>query len=100
MRKRTRLETEVDDHRDMVGGLVPASAVTVDAGGGERADQRRCDPNMVEPAAAVGGGPVAGAVAPPGIEALFGGHEMAHRVDKAAGLLQRAESGDFDPPVA
>src|SRR5689334_7215120 len=66
----------------------------------QRSDERRRQPDMVETAAAVARRPVAVAITPPRIEPLFRWYEMAHRVDKPAGLLQRAEPGDFDRRMA
>src|SRR6476619_6376290 len=55
---------------------------------------------MIEAAAPVRSGPVAVAVAPPGVEPLVRRHEMAHRIDETAGTLQTAEPLDLDWRVA
>ena len=66
----------------------------------EAADQIRRHPDMVETAAAVARRPVAVAIAPPSVEPLLRRHEMAHRIDKPAGALQRAEPLDLDRRMA
>ena len=51
---------------------------------------------MIEPAAAVGGRPVRGAIAPPRVELLRLRRELAHAVDPAAGVLRGGEFFAFD----
>src|SRR5262245_3880609 len=51
---------------------------------------------MIEPPAAIRSGPVAGAIAPPSIQALIWWHEMPHSVHEAASFLQPSEAIDLD----
>ena len=55
---------------------------------------------MIEPAAAIRGAPVFGAVAPPCEEALRGRNEMSAHIDPIIAGLQPGEGGDFDGGVA
>ncbi len=51
---------------------------------------------MIEPAAAVGTRPVAGAVGPPGVEALLGRDAAAHRIHEVVAAHETAERFDLD----
>ena len=88
------------NHRHMVGRLRPAArfAQDFDAATARRDVGRR--PDMVKPAAAVGRSPIAGAIAPPGIELLVGGNMFAHDVDPVAGALDAAQAFSLDRRVA
>src|SRR5262245_21775752 len=59
------------DHRHVVGALHPTARGLEDLGAGDLRHQRRRHPDVVEAAAAVGGIPVLGAVAPPRIKLLL-----------------------------
>src|SRR5205085_10260698 len=94
------LAVEANDHRHVVGGALPVAYRTLDFGTGQALDQRRRHPDVVEPATAIGGLPVAVAIAPPRIEPLGRRNEVAHRIDEAARLLQLAELLDLERRVA
>src|SRR5262245_34936727 len=78
-------------HRDMVRGPLPAARSLRDVDARDAVAELRRDPDVIETAAAIGGLPVGRAVAPPGVE--LGGlrGERPHRVDPAAGPLERGE---------
>ena len=84
----------------MVGGPVPAARVAADLHLLRGAGERRADPDMVEAAAFIGGGPIGRAVAPPRVELLVGGHELAQGVAPLPGRLDLAELLDLDGRVA
>src|SRR5690348_5105760 len=72
----------------------------MDGGAGEAILQHRRHPDMIEAAAAVGGGPIARAIAPPGVKLLLWRDEMPDRVDEARRFLHAAEFLDLDRRVA
>ena len=86
-----------DDHRYVVRRALPAAGLAQDLRAGQARRELLREPDVVEPAAAVGFLPVRGAVAPPGVDALGLGLERADRVDPAARLLHMAEASRTRP---
>src|SRR3546814_1568489 len=75
----------------MVRGLVPAACRAQNPGRLEPGCHGRGHPDVVEPPAAVGGGPVARPVAPPAIKPFRRGGEVADGVDPAVRGLRSEE---------
>src|SRR5271168_2518787 len=74
-------ELQGGGHRHVIGGRLPAARGARDMVVAQPAGERRRDPDVIEPAAAVARRPVAVAIAPPAVE-LFGlRDEMPDRVD-------------------
>src|SRR5690606_39200987 len=65
------IEIKPRDHRHMVGRPVPAARMAQYVVAAEKRNEIGRGPDMVEPAAAVGRGPVLRPVAPPRIELLL-----------------------------
>ena len=84
----------------MVAGLLPAAGGAGDLGVAEGRGQGRGEPDVVEAAAAIGGVPVAVAVAPPAEQLLVGRDDGADGVDPVVARLQAGELLDLDGRVA
>src|SRR5262249_12848599 len=76
----------------MIRRLLPAPRLPHDLDAAARFGDRRCRPDMVEAAAAVGCCPIARPVAPPSIELLIGRNMVAHDIDPAACGLRPREA--------
>src|SRR5262245_26576858 len=85
--------------RDVVGRPLPAACLFADADFRDPITQLRRDPDVVEAAALVDGGPVGRAVAPPRVELGRLRYEGPHGVDPASRALRRHELLAFDRRV-
>ena len=72
------------DHRNVVGGPPPASNFGNDIQSAASPVELRIKPDMIQSPPAVRGAPVAGPIAPPGVELFFQGYARAHGIDQAA----------------
>ena len=97
---RRTLQGEFDDHRRVVGRALPAAHVARHPHRLDLVGERRADPDVVEPAALVGLGPVGRAVAPPRVELLVGRHKAAQGVDPRPRRLGAVQFLDLDRRVA
>ena len=88
------------DDRNMVGWALPSARLAQDVHPFKRRDQIGRTPDVIQAPAAVAGLPVAGAVAPPGIEFLVGRYMLTHQVGPAATLAHRVEAFGFHRRVA
>src|SRR3546814_18094237 len=84
----------------MVRGLVPAACRAQNPGRLEPGCHGRGHPDVVEPPAAVGGGPVARPVAPPAIKPFRRGDEVADGVEPTVRGLGGGELLDLDRSLA
>src|SRR5581483_4501145 len=79
-------------HGYVVGRAVPAARVLGDVDARDAVAELRRDPDVIEPASAVGGLPIVHRpVAPPGVELFRLRRELAHRVDPVADLAKGGE---------
>src|SRR3954469_15239378 len=94
--------SELHDDRDMVGRLVaPATGGADDVGGAGVSGDVGGGPDVVEAAAAIGGFPVLGAIAPPGGELFAERVMLADQIDPAViAVEQGIERFGFDRGVA
>src|SRR4051812_6295112 len=84
----------------MIGWLDPRTARLAHPVRGRELCDRRAGPRMIEPAAAIVGGPIGRAVAPPGVEPLRRRIEMPAEIDPVMARLQAPERRDLDRRMA
>src|SRR5690554_1510145 len=98
--RRGHLEIEFCDKRRVIRWLAPSPCVFMDIVADRRAGKLWADPYMVEATTLVRCAPVAGAVAPPGVEAFGIGDEPAADIDPFMCTLQPGHRFDFKRCVA
>ena len=84
----------------MVGWPRPAAAILMHAVRYRGLRNIGARPHMIEPASAIGGEPILGAVAPPCPKSFRCRHEMTSEIDPAVRRLQPRQRGNLDGRVA
>ena len=95
-----KLERNRRHHRHVVGRTQPAARFFQNRVAGDTIAQGARDPDVVEPAAAVGSLPIARAIAPPGIDFLVMRHERPRHIVPVEGIQRRREQFGFDRRMA